>query len=63
MIYSIFSVYDSAAKAYTRPFLFPTEGMAKRYFMQETVNPDSPVSKSPADYTLFHIGEFDDQNG
>ncbi len=62
MILKMFSVYDSKAEAYTPPFYEKTMGLAVRAF-QETCNlADHPFNKYPEDYTLFSVGDFDDQN-
>lgn len=63
MIHNVFSIYDAAAQAYLPPFILPQVGMAKRIF-REAINSDShQFAKSPADYTLFHLGDFDDSSG
>ena len=61
---NIYSIYDSAAKAYMQPFFVQTNGIAIRLFT-DNVNSkdDNQVSKHPQHFTLFKIGEFDDQKG
>ncbi|QCQ85126.1 nonstructural protein [Blackfly microvirus SF02] len=61
MIYHIFTVYDSKVGAYNRPFFEPSKGSALRSFMDAICDKDSQLSKHSEDYTLFHIGEYDDQ--
>lgn len=60
----VFSVRDSKAEAFTRPFFAQTRGMAVRGF-RDAVNGDQnePIAKHPEDFTLFHIGEFDELTG
>lgn len=58
----IFSVFDSPAEAYLPPFYMPTTAMAHRAFRQSLDDEKHQFSKTPRDYTLFHIGEFDDAN-
>ena len=60
MILKIFTVYDSKAKAYLAPFYMHEEGMATRIFGQTVNDKTHAYGKSPSDYTLFNIGEFDD---
>lgn len=61
MIHKMFTVYDTAAKAYLPPFFLPREEMAIRVFT-DAVNSDShQFGRHPADYTLFLIAEFDDE--
>ena len=58
-----FSVYDNAIKAYGRPWFARNEAEALRSFRLEVANPDSFMAKSPADFTLFMVGSFDDNTG
>ena len=58
----IFTVYDSKAQAYMQPFYMQSTGQAVRSF-DDTVNDHQhPFSKHPEDYTLFELGEYDDQS-
>jgi len=61
----VFTVLDSAANAYLPPFFAPTLEVALRRF-RETVNSPADgnqIAKYPEDYTLFQIGEFDQEQG
>lgn len=57
------SVYDAKAEVYSPPIAVPTLGMAERSFADEVNNPQSQYNKHPEDYTLFHLGEYDDATG
>lgn len=59
----IFTIYDSAAKAYLNPFFLPEEGMAMRTFKQCCNDLEHSFARTPQDYTLFCIGAWDDNNG
>lgn len=59
----IFAVYDSAAKAYLKPFFSPTLPLARRMFSEAVNTAGSQFEKYAACYTLFEIGLFDDQTG
>lgn len=59
MLY-VFSIYDSAAGYYKEPFCCNNKGIALREFADACNNPQTFLAKHPADYTLFLIGEFDD---
>jgi len=61
MITKIYTVYDSKAEAYLPPFYAPTDGSALRSFETAANTPDHEFNKYSADYTLFHLGTFDDQ--
>lgn len=63
MINQVYTVYDSKAEVYLQPFMFKTKGEAIRAFT-ETVNDNkSNISRYPEDFTLFHLGEYDDNSG
>lgn len=56
----VYSVFDSKAKAYLPPFFLHTHGLAERAFA-DCVNSDShQFGKNPGDYTLFHLGSWED---
>jgi len=59
MIVKMFAIYDSKAEAYNQPLFMQSRGVAIRAFMDAANDPECPISKYPADYTLFEIGEFD----
>lgn len=61
---AIYSIYDTAAKAYTRPFFLQNDGLAIRAF-QDQVNAQEAnnISEHPDQFTLFKLGEFDDLSG
>jgi hypothetical protein len=59
----MFAIYDSKATAYLPPFNLPTIQMAKRTFTDTVNDLKHSFSQHPEDYTLFHIGEFDDEKG
>lgn len=62
MKHHIFTIYDSKADAYLPPFFLHQKAMAIRAFTDSVNNPESSISLHPADYTLFHLGEFDDNS-
>ena len=59
----VFTIFDSAAGAYLRPFLLRSNGEAMRTFQNECMNADSPLSQHPEDYSLYRIGSYDDNKG
>lgn len=60
MKHEIFTVYDIKTEAYLPPFYMPTKGAAIRAIMDTLDDPNHQFSKHPEDFTLFHIGTFDD---
>lgn len=57
---NVFAIYDSKANAYLSPFFLPTVGMAVRVFSDCVNSKDHQFGAHPEDYTLFHLGIFDD---
>lgn len=60
---SMFTVYDSKAEFYSKPFYARTTGEALRSFQEAANDRAILVGQYPADYTLFCIGEFDENTG
>lgn len=56
-----FTVYDSQSEAYLPPFTMQTKGAAIRAFSDSVNDTSTQFYKHPQDYTLFEIGEYDDQ--
>lgn len=59
----IFSIFDIKAEMYSRPYFALTHGEAIRTFVDAVNTGDSPYNRHPDDYTLFHVGSFDDSLG
>ncbi len=59
----VFSVFDVKAKAYLPPFFMPEQGQATRVFSDCVNKPDHQFGAHPSDYSLFEIGDFDDNSG
>jgi hypothetical protein len=61
---NVYSIFDSAASAYTQPFFMHNDGLALRAF-SDNVNAETPnnISCHPDQFTLFKIAEFDDSSG
>lgn len=57
------AVRDSAVDAFMRPFFTPSTAFAVRSFFEAVKEADSPMSKAPQDYALFHLGSFDEESG
>jgi len=63
MKHKVYTVYDSKLKTYAHPFQSLNKGHAMRYVDDWLKNPEHPFSKYAADFTLFEIGEYDDELG
>jgi len=55
-----FTVYDEKAEAYGKPFFTTAIGVASRDFSEAINDGKSLLSKHPEDFSLYHIGYFDD---
>jgi len=62
MILQIFTIYDSKIESYMKPFYASTKGEAVRMFSDGLKEGDSLIAKHPEDFTLFHLGEYDDSS-
>lgn len=63
MIQKIYLIYDAKAEAYFPPFFLHNEGLAIRTFSQCVNSGSHPIGKNPEDFTLFEVGDFDDNKG
>lgn len=60
MILQVFSIFDSKAKAFLVPFFMHNVPIAQRAFSEACNDPTHAYCKHPEDFTLFHLGTFDD---
>lgn len=63
MRHKVFAVFDSKAEAYLQPFFTYTAGQATRSFSDAVLDEGHQFHKHAGDYTLFQIGEYEDENG
>lgn len=59
----VYSIYDSKADAYARPFYAPKDAVAIRMVAEAARDPQTDLFKFGGDYTLFLIAEFDETSG
>ena len=59
----MYSIHDNKAEAYLPPFYLHNKNMAIRSFSDAVQDEASTFFKHPEDYSLWEIGEFDDQTG
>lgn len=62
-ILQVFAVFDSAVGAYMPPFTMKSKGEALRSFMSASQDSDHNFFKYAPDYTLFHLGSYDEASG
>lgn len=56
-----FSIYDEKVRAFNSPYFAPSIGHAARSFGDAVNDGDTTLSRHPLDYSLYHVGEFDDE--
>lgn len=59
----VYSVFDTAAACYLRPFTAISDGQASRIFSDLCNDKDHEFGKHPEDYSLTRHGQFDDNLG
>lgn len=63
MIKKLFSILDAKAQAFSDPVFLPNNAIAERSFKIAANDPNSYIGQCPTDYTLFALGEWDDETG
>lgn len=66
MIIRMYSVYDSKLTVFDRPWFAMRDEAALRAFadaINDGTGPGASWAKHPEDYSLFFVGEFDDETG
>lgn len=58
-----YAIYDAVADIYTLPLMLNNDNEAKRVFNDACLNDDLPMGAHKADYSIWHIGEYDDKTG
>jgi len=59
----IFSVYDSKAGFWEKPFVMRSRGEALRGWQIEANKDDTSIGKFPTDFCLFEIGDYCQDSG
>lgn len=63
MIVNVYAIYDSKVQAFLQPWYAQNHATACRNLELACRDPKSGFVQFPVDYTLFCIGEYDDQSG
>lgn len=66
MITKLYSVFDFKTAVFGRPFTDQSDNSAIRNFadaVNDSSNPNNLWHKHPEDFSLFLVGDFDDENG
>ncbi len=62
MILRIFTMYDTKANAYVRPFFMPNVAMAQRAIVKAGQDIDHPFAMHPRDFILYGLGSWDEES-
>lgn len=63
MVLDMFTVHDSQAGAFCTPFFSSNISTAMRSFAFAANDLDQDIGRFPSDFTLYHMGTYDDSNG
>lgn len=63
MIRNIYSVYDSKLITFMQPFVADNDQAAISIFTSAVSEPGTEPFNYPADYSLFRVGQFNDETG
>lgn len=59
----VYAIYDEASNAFYNPYVARTNEEAIRAFGDDVKKPESAANKHPKDFSLYHIGYFDQASG
>lgn len=59
----VFSIFDEKAAAFGMPFFTVNEAMALRMILATARDQNTNIAQFPGDFTLFVIGEWDEDDG
>lgn len=59
----LIAIRDRQLDAYMQPFAMQSLGQAIRGFRDEINNPQSELYKHPEDYDLYHLADFNQEDG
>lgn len=57
------AIYDAKALGFTQPLFVQALGQAVRSFSDSVNDGKSEFARHPEDYTMFHVGSYDDATG
>jgi len=60
MLFTVFSIYDSAISTWLPPIYARNKGEMLRNFADAVADSKSQLAKHPGDYALFELGTWDD---
>ncbi len=58
-----YGIFDQCSGIYEKPFFSITDDMVKREFQDIAMSADHPIAKHPEHYSLWRLGNFNNENG
>jgi len=58
-----FSIFDAKSNLFSQPFHTHNKATAQRSFAEDVNTEGTAPNKHPTDYSLFEIGEYDNEKG
>ena len=62
-MYIVLATYDKKTETFSGPFITKKIAAAMRDFSDECKNEKSYLAQHPEDYSLWRIGEYDEEHG
>ena len=62
MTQELYAIHDNKASFFMTPWPCRNVGIARREFASACANPETAIGKFPADFVLYHVGEYDDHD-
>lgn len=59
----IYAIMDNALQRFMQPFFTHANAAAIRAFRDHVNEKGSPTNMHPDDYTLYYLGDFNEENG
>jgi len=63
MMCNVYSIHDSKAGCFSRPWYALNDAVAIRSIQQLVNDPSTEICRHAADFSLFRLGTFDDNDG
>lgn len=60
---NIYSIYDSKTGVFNTPFFAMNNATAIRTFSDAANDTQTNINRHPEDFSLFHIGTYDEESG
>lgn len=63
MILNVYTLFDTKALIFNTPFFAMNDGVAKRMCADLVADMSTTVGRHPADYVLYNLGTYNDNDG